>query len=137
MPFNFLCHRGVKADIRGAVRRLTHWLPTVSQVRHVIEVEMVPAPAIEADGGFGFGLFVVPARKRQNPTIVIAAGLADVLQEEQGDSREDALLAVRHTFLHEFAHYEQWRDGRELTERGVSVRAAGLLRKIAALTSAE
>jgi hypothetical protein len=33
---------------------------------------------------------------------------------------------------HEVAHYEQWRDGRPLTERGVNVRARTLVRLIAA-----
>lgn len=90
---------------------------------------MVEHCAIEANSGFGFGVFVPPRRKSDPPRIAVAAGLAD-LCEAAGESRADALLAVLHTFLHEFAHYEQWRDGRTLQERGVNVRARSLLRSI-------
>lgn len=42
------------------------------------------------------------------------------------DGRAEGLRAIEHTIAHEFGHYEQDRDGRKLTDRGVEVRARNL-----------
>ena len=52
------------------------------------------------------------------------------------DPKPDAPLIIAQTgngildtLAHEYVHYEQWRDDRPITERGVSQRAAALVRK--------
>jgi hypothetical protein len=45
---------------------------------------------------------------------------------KHGGTRRHAVRAVGECFLHELAHYEQFRDRRPLTERGVEARARKL-----------
>jgi len=43
------------------------------------------------------------------------------------------LYAMEQIVFHEWAHYEQWRDGRKLQERGMNVRAKNLCKAMKAL----
>jgi hypothetical protein len=122
---------GIAADVGAEVTALAAWLGTTG-LQHPMEVWVVPAPAVQApDGGIGFGVFAWPTQSPRvyvgTVRIVLAAGMAEVLQAEGACSRADALDAVLHTVAHEWAHYEQWRDGRQPTERGVNKRATHLL----------
>lgn len=53
-----------------------------------------------------------------------------MMQKEVGDTRAEAIAAVLTNFLHEWAHYEQYRDGKPIQERGVNVRAKSLAKKL-------
>ena len=79
------------------------WLQTVTDIRHEVVIELT-ANQIH-------GICYVPDSP-PTPYIlaVIDGGLID-------------------TLAHEMVHYEQWRDGRELTERGVKKRAAALVNR--------
>lgn len=123
---------GVPKDIAQELRRLARGFQLVSYTWHEIRVVVLPDEQVFPDpdepgclGCFGWG------RRRSDPLrIMIAAGLAKRLRREYGYPRSVALRDVGHTLLHELAHYEQWRDKREMTERGVKVRAANLYRLI-------
>lgn len=92
--------RRVSADVRAYVR----WIETVIDVRHDVDVFVV---------GFVYGFFDAPGRRSGfGPYIVVAAN--------------DGMLD---TIAHELVHYEQWRDGRDMNERGVNQRAAALVRR--------
>lgn len=109
----------IPRNVRRVVTRLCQELQRATSVPHEVEVIVVPAPAVSRpDGACGFGGFA-PADGRiylagQRPPDVSSAAWQDLVAE---------------TLCHELAHYEQWRDGRELTERGVAVRARNLLAK--------
>jgi len=61
--------------------------------------------------------------------ICLGTGLAELCQQQFGDNRRNACMAVIETLAHELAHYEQFRDGRPLQERGVGVRAKSLMKQ--------
>lgn len=122
---------GVKDDVRQAIIRALASVLSLSPLKHKLEICVVPAPAVKdpITGTCGFGVFVHWKPKRQGVSIFVAAGLAEAAQRD-GDSRAEAVEAVVHVFLHEWAHYEQFRDGKQLTERGPELRARGLRRLI-------
>ncbi len=120
--------------MRREVGRLVAALRTACPPTHRVLVSVVPHPAIKGETGrVGFGLFQCPARGRGPQAavrIAVAAGLADLVVKEFGDPRSQAVGDVGETFLHEWVHYEQWRSGGELTERGVRVRARNLYARL-------
>lgn len=44
--------------------------------------------------------------------------------------KQTDMEAYKDTICHEFAHYEQWRDGLTIGERGVKVRAKNLVEQV-------
>ena len=88
-------------------------------------------------GPLSYGLFEHPKRRRSLPAFVTVAARVPRTDYRRRFVRERYdgwislhLRAVGHTLLHELVHYEQWRDRRPMTERGVNVRARGLYRRI-------
>lgn len=92
--------RKVSAEVRAFVR----WLAEEIGVRHDVDVHVV---------GSLDGFFDAPGKCEHFRPYVVAA-------------QNDGLLD---TIAHEMVHYEQWRDKRERTERGVAQRAAALVRR--------
>lgn len=96
--------------------------------RHAVKIHVVPSrvvgdqPPFGRLHGVGFGAFAI---RRGKPSIWIAG----IRQEGciTDDEHREMLLRV---LCHELAHYEQWRDGKRLQERGVGVRARSLMKKI-------
>lgn len=97
----------MKIRLRGRptreVRAFVRWLETVIEVRHKVDVHLTSRL---------YGFFDAPNTRTEAPYMVIAldGGVLD-------------------TIAHEFVHYEQWRDKREINERGVAQRAAALVRR--------
>jgi hypothetical protein len=73
------------------------------------------------DGRFGWGTFTTPA-KGQRPVIHLAAH-----KHDRRASDGQHVFRVLTTLAHELAHYEQWREGIKVQERGVAVRAKRIL----------
>lgn len=120
---------GVKQDVQRALIRAVAGVLKASPLRHRMDIGVVPEPAMHdaITGTCCFGVFV--KHSARHVSIFVAAGLADEVQRE-GDTRAAAVEAVVHCFLHEWSHYEQFREGRPLTENGREVRASGLRRLI-------
>lgn len=90
--------------VTAELREFARWLETVTDVRHDLEVHVCSRV---------YGYFDAPGRRNGfEPYLVIS------LDDDPLD-----------TFAHELGHYEQWRDGREITERGIKQRAAALVRR--------
>lgn len=103
------CHKSVRDAVREEIRWLASILPDLSILNHRIEVRIFHASFVKhEDGDDCFGLFY--AATKYTPCRILIAGGIPVA--EAGD-----------TMCHEWAHYEQWRDGRKLNERGVKARA--------------
>lgn len=122
----FKFRRGVAKDVRQELRKVAKLLPKISPAKHTIPVEvyvedLVPDKDLDdVEGVFAGGAWRVTEFK-------IAAGVAEIdpfLPHRLGLKR---LVLV---FLHEWAHYEQWRDHKGLKERGVEVRARSLYNKL-------
>lgn len=132
MPFVIRCRRGVKPYIREAIRDFAKQAHNVVRLDHIVVVHVVPAPAVKSSDGerLGFGVFSYRDDPADVPSccIWLAANVPVACQAERLD-------AILHTFAHELAHYEQWRDGRTMTERGVNVRAKSIRRQLESVTA--
>jgi len=115
---------GVPAYVAREAQRFAAKVAHVVRIEHPLMVEVVPAEVL-TDGhkGYGFGLFYFD--KLSIPSIALAGDLRSIVTE---CGKSEALGHLRQTFAHELAHYEQWRDGRKVQERGVEVRARNIVR---------
>jgi len=116
-------HESTDPDALTVVRSLAISLDAVSPATHDIEITVVPAPVVTDGDGFGFAAFYIDDGR---PKMCIAGEKVDEI------TRDDWLADMLPSDVaHEWAHYEQWRDGRPVQERGVAVRARTLLRRAA------
>ena len=86
------------------MRAFVRWLGTAIEIRHPLEIHATPRL-------FGYFDGTGPARNFE-PYIIVSL---------DGNPLE--------TIAHEIVHYEQWRDKRDITERGVEQRAKALVRR--------
>lgn len=124
---------GIPARTRHHVGRLVAWLRETQRVEDGLIVALRPEPAVEGGGGIGFASISLPRVTVDRAPgrfiwMPVGCGFVEVAVEEWGETEAEALNGLLHNILHEFAHYEQYRDGREVQERGVNVRATSLLR---------
>lgn len=121
------CGRHVAPDLARALRRVAAGIVLVSPPRHEVRLVVVPCVALDSgDGKSAHGLFATP---EEGPDEVASVGMAVAsgFYEEAYMSRARVAAEVAQVLGHEYAHYEQWRDGRPVTERGVEVRGRGLV----------
>lgn len=88
---------------RPEVVRFIRWLETIIPIKHHVTI-------VRTTRLYGY----CDAREKENYDPVIIA------------VDDDAVLV---TIAHELCHYEQWRDRRKMTERGVEQRAKALVRR--------
>ena len=123
---------GVPPAAVREVRRLTAGFARASGRRHPLVVHLVGADRVEADdGSFAFGLFCHPLRySAHRPVAVWVATRVPPADGRRAVAGGGPRRVVGFTLLHELVHYEQYRDRRPLTERGVTVRVRHLYRLI-------
>jgi hypothetical protein len=128
MPIIFRTRRGVAKYVRQALHEFRPKLCTRFYLPHRIIVHVVPGAVLEEIGGdgLGFGAFLVI---HGEPHIVLASGLSWWIRQKK-IPRAEMIGQLLRTFVHELVHYEQWRDGRWVQERGVRVRTRALCRKL-------
>lgn len=108
--------RGVSREVRTAVRAFVNRVEQAVRFEHEVPIVVVPAPVISVERDAAFGGFC-----HQEGKVRIIIG---------GAVHEDYKLPeIINTVAHELVHYEQWRDGRELGERGVAVRARNIVKQ--------
>jgi hypothetical protein len=112
---------GVCDGIRRTATELCERAATATRIAHGIRVVVAPAIILEKHGGRGFAAFL---RRKRTAEIWLAG-----MRPPQLEARHHALF-VAHCFAHELVHYEQWRDGKCMQERGVEVRLRTLLRRM-------
>lgn len=126
-------HEDVRQDVRNAILSFVERIPALTEISDRLLIVVRPTAYVGADGSFGFGMFWVSGKNglATQPRIEIAAGAVNVLLDA-GETEQEAVLHMLNTLAHEVAHYEQWRDGRKLQERGVKRRATSLVKKFLA-----
>jgi hypothetical protein len=126
--FRLRFYPGVRDDARALLKRFARWIRDRVQFRHPVRVIVVPhATVMGHEEPPGWAVFVIPPPEYTPGDVVriyLGAGKVDVLERDFGLASPDSVLRVMHDLAHEIVHYEQWRDGREVTERGVNRRAA-------------
>ena len=115
----------IAKDVRKRARQTIAALRPLIHLEHEIDVQVVPGVVIKMPGGgLGFGVFRF---ERCSGITIFIAGMAPPVDFMK---RSDWLSQVREVICHEFVHYEQYRDGKRLSERGVRVRARNLVKLI-------
>lgn len=123
---------GVSKRALRCVRLLAEKFQRVIPVRHHLIIEVVPANAIcYADLPQAFAIFLQPKVRGMQPRILII-GMKPRDGSENRFGKNPSLFKDMLPIIlaHELAHYEQFRDRRKMTERGVNVRARSLLKMI-------
>ncbi len=119
--FRFL--PGVDPNVRFTLRLVAKWFSQQSIIKHRLNVLVVPRHyLIMADGTEGSGCFEEPLHKTDHTRIVISAPAVS----RKNRNYKWLFTQIVVTLLHELVHYEQWRDGKDTTERGVEQRAVAL-----------
>jgi hypothetical protein len=120
-----VAYRGFPESQYKIISAIVAGLHRISSAVHPILVRVVPGMVVtDADGGgFGWGAFRAGGDNR--PQIIIPGHKPDELTDAEWLAE---MLPT--TIAHEWAHYEQYRDGKPVQERGVVVRARSLARGI-------
>jgi len=111
--------KGVTPPIRKYAQDFIKKAYKVFKWAHPVKILIVPAPVVTDNyGNYGFGAFLYNG---DDLTIILAG---EVLPDM---NYSEWLSLFKESFCHEFAHYEQYRDGKPLQERGVAIRARNLM----------
>lgn len=115
----------IPKETRGLFSNLIERAKERFDFKHPIIVQVVPAAVIKdaVSGDIGFGCFDYQNKKKLQ--IVIAG---HKLPEFSDEEWPDILIE---NFCHELAHYEQFRGGKKVQERGVRVRVRSLTKLFA------
>jgi hypothetical protein len=120
---------GVPRWVRRETQRVLEGLRVLSPATTPVHVDVVPAPSVaDGQGGYGFGATVIGISK--TPVRIYIAGQLGAVKGDHRLSQRTIRRYLGETICHEWAHYEQFRDGRPVIERGVRVRAASLYRRL-------
>lgn len=121
MSFTFHFEKGVPTWTRNFVQSVCRKMESITDIRHDVLVYVVPSTAVTFNNtGCGFGCFT--HRVKGKPAIILAGRrLPEIPVAEWVDHLTD-------TIIHEIVHYEQFRDEKPITERGVAVRIKNLIR---------
>jgi len=122
-------YKGVAKDVEIVFLKTVSALIKVSNLPKNVYIEIVPAPSVAVgDGlsGLGFGVFV---DSEDYSTIAIAGKYCNEMKQE-GLSRKEWLCTLPEIIVHEWAHMEQWRDGKKLNHKGITKRTKELLKVI-------
>lgn len=130
--FRLRFYPGVSDELRDFLKGFARWLRRVVVFRHPVRATVVrQATVMGLDGEPGWAVFLIPTPEYADGDVVqifLAGGKLTVLEGSYGLSRRSALTRLAQDLAHELVHYEQWRDGRQVSERGVNRRAESLVR---------
>jgi hypothetical protein len=108
-------HGRVPGFARKIMKDIVKRVPRITEIKHDLAVKVVPALTVtDGQGGYGFGAFIyheVPGKEEEQGLVIFIPGhkIPDLANNEW-----PAFLAMN--FLHEVAHYEQYRDGRPVVD---------------------
>lgn len=112
---------GVPDYVCRAAQEIIARLEEHIEVRHEVNVQLIAAILYPSESMMVLG----ECLPMENGCRIWVCGL-----RRSGTDAKAWMKEFADTIVHEFVHYEQWRDGRECTERGVKVRTRSLLKKM-------
>jgi hypothetical protein len=131
--FRLRFYPGVRPELRHFLLDFARWLRRTIEFRHPVRLTVVPhATVMGLDGAPGWAVFLIPPddyAAGDEVRIFLGGGKLSVLERYYGFRPDTALAKMGHDLAHEIVHYEQWRDGGAIWERGVNRRAAALIRR--------
>jgi hypothetical protein len=110
-------------DRIGRIVEFCEDIEIVMDIKHEIRIIPIGVPYLNINeaGGLIVASFVAvgnwPTEESPVPYVLVCTDNEDF--EE-----------IKNSIVHELVHYEQWRDGRDFTERGVEVRTRNIIKKI-------
>ncbi|SFH63139.1 hypothetical protein [Planctomicrobium piriforme] len=117
-------------EVREAYKRYARWLRQRYPFPIFVPVYLSPHETITTIHGeicsASFFYWLDPTLQ---PHIRVATGDYSQLRKERG--RDNALAEMLHSLSHELVHYWQWLERGDTTERGVVVRAWGMVNRYA------
>ncbi len=120
-------HRGHPV-VRGALVRFAQWLRSEYEFPVRVPVYLSPhARLVTLHGETVTASFFAPWEPDQEPYIRIATG--DYPADRAARGRDNALAGFLSSLAHEVFHYQQWLESGEICERGVAVRAQGMVNR--------
>lgn len=121
-PYNLHFIPPIPKIVRTTTRQYLEALDDISPITQELDIYVVPLHFVDdSKRHCSLGLFywwLTP------PQIHITGAYPKWLSGEQ---RAEWLHDYKDTLCHEYAHYEQWRDGRKVCEDGVNRRAKRLV----------
>jgi hypothetical protein len=124
---------GVAGEVRALLKDFARWLRSAIAFHHPVRVTVVhQATVMGLDGAPGWAAFMIPPDDYTPGDVVrifLGGGQLGVLERHFRLDAAGARIKLAHDLAHEIVHYEQWRDGRTVSERGVNRRAATLVRR--------
>jgi len=118
-----LRHSRASPAIARAIDDFVRRLARVTEIKHSLTVIVYPRATLTINGDAAFGAFEAGLQ-----TIWVPGDMRKLKSILKTRSDCPAIEMAVETLCHEIAHYEQWRDGRKLQERGVAVRTRTLYR---------
>lgn len=109
---------------KRTVSRIVRDLSNGTEIRHRIKVVAVEGHKLRfRDGKIAFAVFHCPESGESGPLTIYLACL-----RQPGMTKRNWYGYLAGLVAHELAHYEQFRDGLKMQERGVAARAKRILR---------
>lgn len=111
--------------LQGTIKALEKIVDTE---KHEIRVRLLHSPCISMDekGEMIQSMFFV---SNKQPWINLALDLKEYAMFN-ATSEAAAYDSLEESLIHELCHYEQFRDGKKLTERGVKIRSENILKQL-------
>lgn len=120
-----MCDVGIYKILEDVAEKILE----ITEIRHEIKLCLIKAPYVTMDAktlDYSQAQFI---QYWGYCGINLAIDLDSFRNLEQM-SEQQALDYLVESFVHEICHYEQFRDGKRLTERGVEVRSRNILNQI-------
>ena len=115
-------------EVSGALIRYAQWLRRHYEFPIRVPVYLSPhEELVTMHGQIASASFFAPWDRKVEPCIRIATGDYRALKRERG--RDNALASFIVSLSHEIVHYRQWVETGDIWERGVGVKARGMLRR--------
>jgi hypothetical protein len=116
--------------VRAALVRYARWLRLQFDFPIFVPVYLQSSATVRTMHGVECSASIfLPWKRDEEPYIRIATGDYPQLRRERG--RDNALAAFIGSLTHEILHYRQWIDTGDSSERGVAVKASGVVRRYA------
>lgn len=115
----------VGKDVEQIFRTVISKLNSISEIPEEVELLLVPGASVAVNDGAGFGVFICYDHYK---AIAIAGKYCNEMKKDL--SRKEWLEILPETIAHEWAHMEQWRDGKPLNHKGIDKRVKQLLNSI-------
>lgn len=120
--------------VRRSILRFAVWLRANFEFPVRVPVYLSPHDhLITLEGETATATFFAPWKPDVEPYIRIATGDYAKVSAERG--RDNALAGYLASLAHEVIHYQQWVESGEVSERGVAVKASGMVDRYAKTVS--